>query len=112
MDQFASACGVAGSAVLLDCRSLEWRPVRLPDDVGLVVLHTGSPRHLGGSAYNERRAQCEAAVAAIARDDPRVDLAPRRLARSSSRRRSRGWTRSPTGALSTSSPRTSAWPRS
>ncbi len=72
MDQFASACGVAGSAVLLDCRSLEWRPVRLPDDVGLVVLHTGSPRSLGSSAYNERRAQCDAAVAAIAGDDPRV----------------------------------------
>ena len=72
MDQFASACGVAGSAVLLDCRSLEWRSVRLPDDVGLVVLHTGSPRSLGSSAYNERRAQCDAAVAAIAGDDPRV----------------------------------------
>ena len=72
MDQFASACGVTGSAVLLDCRSLEWRPVRLPDDIGLVVLHTGSPRSLGSSAYNERRAQCDAAVAAIAGDDPRV----------------------------------------
>ena len=31
MDQFASACGVAGSALLLDCRSLDWRPVPLPD---------------------------------------------------------------------------------
>ena len=38
MDQFAAACGVAGSAVLLDCRSLEWRAVPLPDDVRLVVL--------------------------------------------------------------------------
>ena len=55
MDQFAEACGVAGSAVLLDCRSLEWRPIPLPDDVRLVVCHTGSPRHLDGSAYNERR---------------------------------------------------------
>lgn len=72
MDQFASACGVAGSAVLLDCRSLEWRPVRLPDDIGLVVLHTGSSRSLESSAYNERRAQCDAAVAAIAQDDANV----------------------------------------
>ena len=63
MDQFAEACGVAGSAVLLDCRSLDWRPIPLPADVSLVVLHTGSPRHLDGSAYNERRRQCEAAVA-------------------------------------------------
>jgi galactokinase len=73
MDQFASACGVAGSAALLDCRSLDWRPVALPADVTLVVLHTGSPRHLDGSAYNTRRQQCEAAVAAIAADHPEVE---------------------------------------
>ena len=30
MDQFAESCGVAGSAVLLDCRSHEWRPIPLP----------------------------------------------------------------------------------
>ncbi len=72
MDQFAEACGVAGSAVLLDCRSLDWRPIALPPEVTLVVLHTGSPRHLDGSAYNERRSQCEAAVAGLARDDPRI----------------------------------------
>jgi galactokinase len=72
MDQFAEACGVEGSAVLLDCRSLDWRPIPLPAGVSLVVLHTGSPRHLDGSAYNERRRQCEAAVAALAEDSPRI----------------------------------------
>jgi galactokinase len=72
MDQFAEACGVAGSAMLLDCRSLEWRAVRLPDDVTIVVLDTGSPRRLERSAYNERRAQCEAALAVLSRDDPSV----------------------------------------
>ncbi len=72
MDQFAEACGVAGAAVLLDCRSLEWRAVPLPDDIRIVVLHTGSKRHLDGSEYNVRRSQCEAAVAAIAKDDPAV----------------------------------------
>jgi galactokinase len=72
MDQFAEACGVAGAAVLLDCRSLEWRPVPLPEDIRLVVLHTGSKRTLDGSEYNLRRSQCEAAVAAIAQDDPTV----------------------------------------
>jgi galactokinase len=67
MDQFASAHGVAGSALLLDCRSLDHRPVPLPlDDVALIVAHSGSSRRLEQSAYNERRAQCEAAVAAIA----------------------------------------------
>ena len=72
MDQFASSCGVDGSAVLLDCRSLEWRPVALPDGVVIVVLHTGSPRSLNASEYNARRRQCELAVAELARDDPSI----------------------------------------
>ena len=84
MDQFAEACGVADAALLLDCRSLEWRPVALPDDLSLVVCHTGSPRHLDGSAYNERRAQCESAVAIIGAMDPAVrslrDVTPAHLA--------------------------------
>ena len=72
MDQFAAACGVAGHALYLDCRSLEWRSVRLPDDLAIVVCNTGSPRRLGGSEYNLRREQCEAAVAVVARADPTV----------------------------------------
>ena len=72
MDQFASACGVAGHAMLLDCRSHEWRAVPLPDDLAIVIAHSGVPRSLGSSAYNERRADCERAVAAAALADPRV----------------------------------------
>ena len=72
MDQFAESCGVAGSALLLDCRSHDWRPIPLPGDLVLVVCHTGSPRHLDGSAYNLRRSQCEAAVAELARTDPAI----------------------------------------
>jgi galactokinase len=71
MDQFASACGVAGSSMLLDCRSLDWRDVQLPlARYTLVAIHTGSTRSLSASAYNARRAQCEAAAAVLARDDP------------------------------------------
>jgi galactokinase len=67
MDQFASAAGRDGAALLLDCRSLEHRVVPLPvDRVALVVADTGSERRLDRSAYNQRRAECEAAVAAIA----------------------------------------------
>ena len=73
MDQFASAAGVADHAVLLDCRSLEWRAVPLPlDECALVVCHSGSSRRLETSAYNERRAECDRAVAAIATLDPSV----------------------------------------
>jgi galactokinase len=85
MDQFSVSCALAGVALLLDCRSLEWRPVALPGDVVLVVCHTGSPRRLGTSEYNIRRAQCEEAVAGLARLDPSIsslrDVSPELLAR-------------------------------
>jgi galactokinase len=84
MDQFAEACGVPDSALLLDCRSYEWRPIPLPAGIALVVCHTGSARRLDQSAYNTRRSQCEAAVAALARVDPRIrslrDVTPEHLA--------------------------------
>ena len=84
MDQFASSCGVADHALLLDCRSLDWRAVALPADVRLVVLHSGSSRKLDGSAYNERRSQSEAAVATLALVDPGIrslrDVTPALLA--------------------------------
>jgi len=70
MDQFAIACGVAGAAMLLDCRSLAWQPVALPLAThALVVIHTGSSRSLSSSQYNARRAQCEAAAEALAVDE-------------------------------------------
>jgi galactokinase len=74
MDQFASACGVADHALLLDCRSLEWRAVPVPDDLALVVIHSGVSHGHADNAYNARRAACERVVAAIARDDPGVSL--------------------------------------
>jgi galactokinase len=74
MDQFASACGVAGSALLLDCRSTEWRPVPLPADLVPVVIHSGVSHGHADNAYNERRAACERVVAAVAADDPGVEL--------------------------------------
>jgi galactokinase len=86
MDQFASACGVEGDAVLLDCRSLDFRPVALPLATHtLVVIHTGSTRSLTTSQYNVRRAQCEAAAAALGAEDPSVqslrDVTPAMLPR-------------------------------
>ena len=65
MDQLASAAGVAGHALLIDCSTLAVRPVPLPDDVEVVVVHSGQTRTLVGSAYAERRAQCEAAAAVV-----------------------------------------------
>ena len=60
MDQLISAAGHAGSALLIDCRSLETRAVPMPADSAVVVLDTATRRGLVDSLYNERRAQCEA----------------------------------------------------
>jgi galactokinase len=65
MDQLVSAAAEEGSALLIDCRSLETTPVPLPEDVAVVVLDTSTRRGLVDSAYNERRAQCEAAARAL-----------------------------------------------
>ena len=63
MDQMISAAGVADHALLIDCRTLETRPLPLPAHTAVVVLDTTTRRGLVDSAYNERRAQCEAAAA-------------------------------------------------
>jgi len=62
MDQLASAAGVEGAALLLDCGSLTWAAVPLPDDVEVVVVHSGESRTLAGSPYAERRRQVEQAA--------------------------------------------------
>ena len=72
MDQFASAASVKGSALLLDCRSLETRLVPIPSAVAVVVMDTGVRRALRSSEYNARRSACEQAVQAIRTLDPRV----------------------------------------
>ena len=72
MDQFASAAAVEGSALLLDCRSLETRPVPIPAAATIVVMDTGVRRALAGSAYNDRRSACEQAVDAIRTIEPGV----------------------------------------
>jgi galactokinase len=65
MDQLASVAGRAGHALLIDCTALTVDPVPVPDDVEVVVVHSGEPRTLAGSAYAERRAACEVAEVVI-----------------------------------------------
>jgi galactokinase len=63
MDQLISATGKSGHAMLIDCRTLETRAVPIPARAAIVVLDTATRRGLVGTAYNERRRQCEAAAA-------------------------------------------------
>jgi galactokinase len=65
LDQMSSVFGVSGHALLLDCRSLAVDPVALPDEVEVLVLHSGVARRLVGSDYAQRRAACEAVAARI-----------------------------------------------
>jgi galactokinase len=65
MDQLCSAAGVAGHALLIDCATLEFTAVPVPDEARIWVVDSGQPRELAGSAYAARRAECEAAAAIV-----------------------------------------------
>ena len=62
MDQFVCCNGRAGHALLLDCRSLEYRAVPLPLDLQLVVCNTMVKHEHGAGEYNVRRRECEEGV--------------------------------------------------
>ena len=72
MDQFVSLFGKEQRALLLDCRSLDYKLLPLPDTVNLVICNTMVKHALASSAYNERRAQCEEGVKHLARFLPNV----------------------------------------
>lgn len=65
MDQLISAQGKAGNALLIDCRSLELTDAPVPDDVAIMIVHSGVTRGLVEGHYNERRRQCETAAQAM-----------------------------------------------
>lgn len=67
LDQAASCLGRPGHALLLDCRSLDFRYLPFEsEEVALLVADTHVRRELAASAYNERRQQCEEAVRLLA----------------------------------------------
>src|SRR4029079_3541830 len=69
MDQFAVTFGEKNKAILLNCDSLEYE--LLPFDTGnysLVIINTNKTRSLADSKYNERFAQCGAALKALKKE--------------------------------------------
>ena len=72
MDQFASACGEADRLLYLDCRSLTWQTVPLPQNVSIVVADTTVRRKLTSGEYNNRRNACEEAVRLLKADLPGI----------------------------------------
>ncbi len=75
LDQYTSCAGQAGCALLLDCRDLSSRPVRLAANLEVVICDTGLPRALAASEYAQRRAQCEEGARRLGVTSLR-DLAP------------------------------------
>lgn len=66
MDQFSVAAGRSGQAMLLDCRSLEYGFVRLPENLAIVLTDSGAKHVLPESGYNDRHRECADAVSRLA----------------------------------------------
>jgi galactokinase len=69
MDQFAVTFGQKDKAILLNCDSLQYEllPFKMGDYV-LAIINTNKPRTLVDSKYNERFAQCGAALKALKKE--------------------------------------------
>jgi galactokinase len=78
MDQMAASLAREGEALFLDCRSLEFQRIPLPDEIELLVVHSGVRHEHSAGAYNERRRQCEEAARALGvrdlRDVPSAEI--------------------------------------
>jgi len=72
MDQFVACFGQAGHAIFLDCRTMEHAAVALPSDVRMVVCNTMVKHEIASGAYNQRRAECDEAVARLKSAVPEI----------------------------------------
>jgi galactokinase len=84
MDQFISVLGRRDHALLIDCRSLDYRLVPLPPGVAIVVADTMKRRGLVDSEYNARRRECEEGARLLGEHLPGVralrDVTPQQFA--------------------------------
>jgi len=66
MDQYISAMGKQGHALLIDCRSRSCQAVPMAgDDIGVLIIDSKVKHELSGGEYAERRTQCETAAGAL-----------------------------------------------
>jgi galactokinase len=78
-DQLTSLTGRRDCAVRIDCRTFEVEPIRIPDSVGVVVVHSGVARTLEGSPWQQRRAESFAVAAELGLEVLR-DASPEQVA--------------------------------
>jgi galactokinase len=83
MDQFISLHGHQDQALVLDCRSLDFSLVVIPEHVKLVICNTMVKHDVATSGYNERRAESERAVKLLSKALPGIralrDVTPQQL---------------------------------
>jgi galactokinase len=72
MDQFVSVHGRRNHALLLDCRSLNYRYQPIPENVRLVICNTMVRHSLAGGEYNQRRQECETGAQFFGEHNPSV----------------------------------------
>jgi galactokinase len=66
MDQFTACHGQSGKALKLDCRSLDYETLLIPESIGLVICNTMVKHQLAGGEYNKRREECEEGLRILA----------------------------------------------
>ena len=70
MDQFISVNGRADHALLLDCRSLEYELLKLPESISVVICNSMVKHEVAHGEYGDRRGEVEAGQAALSRVVP------------------------------------------
>jgi galactokinase len=83
MDQFVSCLAERGHCLMIDCRSLEYKKLPLPDTCALVICNTMVRHQLASGEYNVRRQQCEQGLAILQQSVPEAtslrDITPEQL---------------------------------
>jgi galactokinase len=83
MDQFVACFGKSNHAIFLDCRSLAHEAVPLPKEIRLIMCNTMVKHEIASGAYNQRRKNCEDAVATLKKVIPNIrtlrDVTPDQL---------------------------------
>jgi galactokinase len=74
MDQFVVTGGVANRAMLIDCRSLEYELLPLPEQVRVVICNSMVKHAVATGEYGDRRDEVEAGQAVLRRELPGVEL--------------------------------------
>ena len=101
MDQFVSCLGKAGHALLLDCRSLEFKLIPIPENVRLVICNTMVKHDHASGAYNLRREECDEGVKILTQWYPKIARSERYFAGAAGAAQSRDAARPSTSAACT-----------